>query len=230
MAARRSRLTALLFVVALLLVNLPLAHSTWTRHQVASQGVDAQAVVKQTRNLGTQEEPSWWVSYVFDEELDPDQREWYGPVDRATYDAAKSSGEITVRVLPDDPAANRPVGAVDGSAGLIGTLVIDAVLLLCWALLWRFRGRSKSGATQPIETVEALDDVTLARPGAVWEEHEGGVVKVAGEVVTRDEHEVVLDLGERLVRVVLDGHANHVGYQQPGQVRVRRLPDRQRQS
>jgi len=49
---------------------------------------------------------------------------------------------------------------------------------------------------------------------------------VVGEVLDRDDQEVVLDLGDRLVRVVLDGHLNHVGHQQPAQARVRVIPDR----
>jgi hypothetical protein len=49
-------------------------------------------------------------------------------------------------------------------------------------------------------------------------------VRVSGEVLERDDHEVVLDLGDRLVRVVLDGHANPIGHQQPAQVRVRPTP------
>jgi hypothetical protein len=38
-----------------------------------------------------------------------------------------------------------------------------------------------------------------------------------------DDREVVLDTGEREVVVVLDGHQNPVGYQQPAQVRGRVL-------
>ena len=84
-------------------------------------------------------------------------------------------------------------------------------------LLWRFRGRGR----REVETVEALEDVALARPGASWEDLGDGTARVTGEVLERDDHEVVLDLGDRLVRVVLDGHANPIGYQQPAQVRVR---------
>ena len=108
-------------------------------------------------------------------------------------------------------------GAVRSSTGLIGTLVADAILALMCALRWLIRGRGRP----EIETVEAIEDVTRARPGASWRDLGDGTIEVTGEVLTRDEHEVVLDLGDRLVRVVLDGHANPIGHQQSAQVRVR---------
>ena len=46
---------------------------------------------------------------------------------------------------------------------------------------------------------------------------------VRGEVQDLADGEVLLDLGNRTVRVLLDGHANPVGYQQPAQVRARLL-------
>lgn len=42
-----------------------------------------------------------------------------------------------------------------------------------------------------------------------------------GDVLELGEGVVVLDLGDRTLRVDLDGHRNPVGYQQPAQVRVR---------
>ena len=57
----------------------------------------------------------------------------------------------------------------------------------------------------------------------VIEQVEGSLYLVRGDVVEMDEREVVLDAGLREVVVVLDGHANPVGYQQPAQVRGRAL-------
>ena len=127
-------------------------------------------------------------------------------------------------MIEGEPATAIVEGQVRSRAGLVGTLVIDALLVVLLLLLWRFRGRGR----REVETVEALEDVVLARPGASWEDLGDGTVRVSGEVLERDDHEVVLDLGDRLVRVVLDGHANPIGYQQPAQVRVRQTALTQR--
>ena len=55
------------------------------------------------------------------------------------------------------------------------------------------------------------------------EQLEGTLYLVRGEVVGIADGEIVLDLGDRDVVVVLDGHRNPVGYQQPAQVRARVL-------
>jgi len=214
---RMSRSSWVLIAVVIALVNLPLVHSTWTRASLERSGVEVAAVVTEARNLGSAEAPSWWLSYRLPEAIDPEQAIWSAEVDAAAYEKAEAAGSVPVRVIEGKPATAIVEGEVRSSAGLIGTLAADAVLLVMMFLLWRFRGRGR----REVETVEALDDVTLARPGASWEDLGDGTVRVTGEVLERDEHEVVLDLGDKLVRVVLDGHANHVGYQQPAQVRVR---------
>ena len=217
---RTSRSSRVLIGVVIALVNLPLVHSTWTRSSVERSGVEVAAVVTEARNLGSAETPSWWLSYRLPTAVDPEQAIWSAEVDAAAYEKAEAAGTVPVRVIEGKPATAIVEGEVRSSAGLIGTLAADAVLLVMLLLLWRFRGRGR----REVETVEALEDVTLARPGASWEDFGDGTVRVTGEVLERDEHEVVLDLGDKLVRVVLDGHANHVGYQQPAQVRVRPAP------
>lgn len=216
-AVRISRSSWVLIAVVIALVNLPLVHSTWTRSSVERSGVEVVADVTEARNLGSAETPSWWLSYRLPEAIDPEQAIWSAEVDAAAYDKAEEGGTVPVRVIEGRPATAIVEGEVRSSTGLIGTLVADAVLLVMLLLLWRFRGRGR----REVETVEALEDVALARPGASWEDLGDGTVRVTGEVLERDDHEVVLDVGEKLVRVVLDGHANPVGYQQPAQVRVR---------
>lgn len=208
----------LLIIVVAALVNLPLAHSTWTRLDVERNGVDVVAEVTEAHNLGTAEDPSWWLGYVLPEEIDAKQSQWTAEVDTATYDKAVAAETVPARVLAGEPGTAIVEGQVHSSAGLILTLVVDAFLLLMLFLLWRFRGR----AWREVVTLEALEDVALARPGASWVDLDDGTVRVAGEVLERNDHEVVLDLGERLVRVVLDGHANPIGHQQPATVRARK--------
>jgi hypothetical protein len=70
--------------------------------------------------------------------------------------------------------------------------------------------------------IEALGDVERCPPGAAYEEEgDDGVVLVRGEVVGLEPDELVLDLGDREVVVILDGHANPVGRQEAAQVRGR---------
>jgi hypothetical protein len=213
---RMSRSSWVLIAVVIALVNLPVVHSTWTRSSVERSGVEVLAGVTEARNLGSAETPSWWLSYRLPKAIDPEQAIWSAEVDAAAYEKAEEGGTVPVRVIEGKPATAIVEGEVRSSTGLIGTLVVDALLLVMLLLLWHFRGRGR----REVETVEALEDVEPARPGASWEDLGDGTVRVTGEVLERDEHEVVLDVGDKLVRVVLDGHANHVGYQQPAQVRV----------
>lgn len=214
---RISRTSWVLIAVVVALVNLPVVHSTWTRSAVERSGVEVLAEVTEAGNLGTAGSPSWWLSYELPRAIDPEQAIWSVEVDAATYEKAEVGGTVPVRVIEGEPATAIVEGEVRSSAGLIGTLVADVLLLALLLLLWRVRRVGR----REVETVEALEDVALARPGASWEELGDGTVRVTGEVLERDDHEVVLDLGDRLVRVVLDGHANPIGYQQPAQVRVR---------
>jgi hypothetical protein len=58
----------------------------------------------------------------------------------------------------------------------------------------------------------------------VLEQIEGDLYLVRGEVTGIDGDEIVVDAGERDVLVILDGHQNPVGYQQPAEVRGRIVP------
>ncbi len=217
---RPSRSSWVLIAVVIALVNMPLVQSSWTRASVERSGVELLADVTEARNLGTAADPSWWVSYRLPRAVDPEQAVWSAEVDAAAYDKAEESGTVPVRVIEGKPATAIVEGEVRSSTGLIGTLVVDALLLVMLLLLWRSRGRGR----REVETVAALEDVASAPPGVAWDDLGDGTVRVSGEVLERDEHEVVLDLGDRLVRVVLDGHANPIGHQQPAQVRVRPTP------
>lgn len=214
---RISRASWVLIAVVIVLVNLPVVHSTWTRSSVERSGVEVLADVTEARNLGTAASPSWWLSYELPRAIDPDQATWSAEVDAATYEKAEAGGTVPVRVIEGEPANAIVQGEVRSSAGLIGTLIADVLLLALLLLLWRVRRVGR----REVETVEALEDMAPARPGATWEDLGDGTVRVSGEVLDHDDHEVVLDLGDRLVRVVLDGHANPIGHQQPAQVRVR---------
>ena len=68
---RRTRYV-LVLVLAAVLVNLPLVHSTWTDRKVEQDGVDVQATVTEHRIVGGQH----LLSFRFPESVDPDHRAW----------------------------------------------------------------------------------------------------------------------------------------------------------
>jgi len=214
---RISRSSLVLIFVVIALVNVPVVHSTWTRTSVERNGAEVEATVIDTVDLGTSAEPAWWVSYTLPESIDPQRGTWAAEVDAATYEQAERDGTITVTALEDRPESAIVEGEVRTSAGVVGTLVVDAILLALLGLLWRFR---RSGRREVV-TVEALEDVSPAVPGGSWEDVGDGTVRVRGHVLESDEHEVLLELEDRFVRVVLDGHASPVDRQQSVQVRVR---------
>jgi hypothetical protein len=97
--------------------------------------------------------------------------------------------------------------------------VADVVLLAILLLVRRARPRRPV----PIR-VAAIGDVERCPPGQALEQIEGDLYLVRGEVTGLDGDEIVVDAGERDVLVILDGHHNPVGYQQPAQVRGRLVP------
>jgi len=218
MSRRMNRI--LLVVVLVAFINLPVLHSTWTRWQVQRNGTDTVAQVADTRVLGDEAEPSYWVVFRFPEDIDPEQLPWSAQVEREVFQEADAEGSIDVRVLESRPAAHIVEGQVRNPLGWIITLVADAIILAILLLAWRSRGRRRP---MPIR-IAAIGDVERCPPGAVLEQIEGDLYLVRGEVTGIDGDEIVVDAGERDVLVILDGHLNPVGYQQPAEVRGRIVP------
>ncbi len=213
----RKRRGTVLLVVLVFLINLPIVHSTITNWRVSSSGVDVTAEVTDARVTNPDDDPRYWLGIRFPEDIDPDQTIWPVEVDPAAYDAALEARQIEARVLKSNPAAFRVEGEVRGWLGLITTLIADAILLLILLVVRRFGRRPGP----PPLRLAAIGDVERCPPGGLVEQIEGSLYLVRGEVVAIEEGEVVLAAGEQEVVVVLDGHANPVGYQQPAQVRGR---------
>jgi hypothetical protein len=167
--------------------------------------------------LGDEDEPSYLMSFRFSEAIDPGQTRWPAQVDQQTFEEARAERSLRVRVLEDRPSAYIVEGQVRNRLGLFITLFADAILLAVMLLVWRSRGRMRP---VPIR-IAAIGDVERCPPGGAVEQIEGDLYLVRGEVTGIDGDEIVLDAGERDVLVVLDGHHNPVGYQQPGEVRGR---------
>ncbi len=214
---KRRKRGAILVAVLVLFINLPMLHSTWTAWRVDRSGTDLTVELADHDVLTPEDDRQYWLGFRFPEDIDPDQVLWTARVERSAYDEAVAAGTVEVRVLEDNPAAYQVEGQVRSNVGLVTTLVADAILLLILLLLWRF-GRP----TRPLPLrIAAIGDVERCPPGAVLEQVEGTLYLVRGEVVQVDGDEIVLDAGERHVVVILDGHRNPVGYQQPAQVRGR---------
>lgn len=207
---------ALLVVLVVLLVNLPVAHSSWRTWQIKRSGTDVTARVFDSRVVTPQSDPEYHLWFRLPERIDPAREERSSQVDRATYQRAKEDGTLTVRVLPDQPAAHRVEGAITHRTGLVVTLVLDGVLLGLGLLLWRGRGRLR-----PELRGVAVGDVERCEPGSALDRVTGDLYLIRGAVSAIEGDEVVLDLGDRSVRILLDGHPNPVGYRQPAQVQAR---------
>jgi len=215
-----TRLKSILWLVLLVVViNLPLAQSTLTRRNVEQNGTVVTASLVDHDVLGDAGDPAYWISYRLPEDVDPDQVPWPREVERATYDEAVATGQVTVRVLEGSPASSRVEGQYVSRAGLYLTLAADLVILLLVLLLWRF---GRYGRPEPLR-LEAVGDVTTAEPGEAIEEDPSGTVVVRGEVEEIDGHVVVLDTGSRRAVVVVDGHAVLVEVGQQAQVPGRRV-------
>ncbi|WP_193610085.1 hypothetical protein [Nocardioides lijunqiniae] len=208
--SRRGKSLLLVGLVALL-VNLPVAHSTWTSWRVDRDGVDVTASVTDTRRLPDGD--GYLVEFQMPTEIDPEEPLWVAQVDEATYDEAVAQERVDVRVLRDQPSAYTVSGQVTSRVGLVIVLLVDALLLAVALLMWRTRGRGGHALV-----LVADGDVERCRPGALLERQEDGHYVVEGEVVSIEADRIVLDVDGREVTVLLEGHHNPVGHQQPARV------------
>ena len=215
MSRRTNRI--LLVVVLLAFINLPYLHSAWTSWRVDRSGLEVTAEVVRSRIIDREGDPKYFLEIRFPRAVDEARQLWPAGVDRATYEEAREQRTVQARVLADNPAAYEVEGQVTSRLGLVITVVADLILAGILLLAWRFGGRSRPW---PIR-IAAIGDVERCPPGGSIEQVEGDLYVVRGEVTGIDDDEIVIDAGERDVLVILDGHRNPVGYQQPALVRGR---------
>jgi hypothetical protein len=203
----RRWLTVVLIAFIAFVINFPLVHGTYLRWQLDRSGVDVVAQVTDTRETGDE----LLVQFTVPAEGRRESVEGaVAQVDRATYDDAVRTGELDARVLPDNGAVFTVEGQITSRLGLLITLLADLFLVAMVVLMLRFR------AVMRVELVlRATEDLERCPPGSRLDRVEGQRYLVSGEVVEIEDDEVVLDLGDRKVRVLLDGYANPAGYQQP---------------
>lgn len=206
----RRWLTVILIAFIAFIVNFPLAHATFLSWQLDQRGVEVVADVTETRVVGED------YLVQFDVPGDGRREPFEGAVvevDQATYENARSSQHIVITVLPDDGGVFRAEGQQPNRLGLVITLCADVFLLAMIVLALRFRVALR------VELVlRATEDAERCPPGSRLDRIEGQRYLVSGDVVEIHDDEIVLDLGDRRVRVLLDGHRNPAGYEQSVQV------------
>lgn len=218
--------TRLLLVgLLLVLVNFPALHGAWLDRQL-----DAEGVTEATPAEPSGDPAGRRVVVTFPPALDgeadappapttPQPAEGEGLVQQVTtlepeaYDEAVDSESVEVTYLPDDPSTYRIEGEAEGLFA-ITLLIGNAAVLLVVGLFLLGRGRARAELR-----LRATDDVRRAAPGGVLERVAGNEYRVCGDIEELGPDELLLDVGGRPVRVVLDGHANPAGYQQSVEVR-----------
>jgi hypothetical protein len=129
------RLVLLLFV--LFLVNLPVVSQHLAERTLDRKGRDVVAtVVDSTRRDGHD-----YLDYRLPEDVDPQRTRYSVEVDDASFEQARTTHQLAVRVVPGQPRTNRPVGAGSGHTFLVVALLGDAVMLVIAWLWWRRRQR-----------------------------------------------------------------------------------------
>jgi hypothetical protein len=217
MTTPRLNSRTVMLIVLLLLVNTPVIHAAWTAWRVSSSGTDVQATVQRTPILGTKEDPAYYVTFTYPDDIDPRQSAWPAQLEKSAWDKAKASGEVRVRVLKDQPAAYRIPGQVRSYVGWAITVFADLALL---GMIWL--SRRYSGHRRPLPMrIAAIEPVARGPVEPLIEQVEGDLYLVRGEVLYVADDEIILDAGDREVIVILDGHPNPVGHEQPAQVRGR---------
>jgi hypothetical protein len=195
----------LLVALVVVMINLPFVHGRWQDHRLDQDGVD------QTATVTDHEARDGTFFVTFEVPQTDDQPAISGEVrvDQATYDAAVASKQVTVRSLPGSATVWRVEGGTESSLGLVITVVADVFLVVLVLLLVRFGSRLRQEMV-----LVATEDLERCPPGSVLDQVDGLQFVVCGEVEAIEDDAVVLDLGDRRVRVILDGHRNPAGYQQ----------------
>ena len=216
---RRRRISPWLVAFVVVMINLPLANTVLLSWRLDSSGVD---VVADVTAAAAEPDGSGAVQFRYGPDVDPGQRAgvFGARLDAEAYRRATSSGVVQVRVLPDRLSAYDVEGEQSGHVGTLVTLVVDLVLLALGVQWWRRRGRH---APEPVPVLHlvALEDVAPGGADPVLEPLDDTTYVVSGEVALVDEVGIVLDLGDRRVRVDLAGHENPVGHREPARVTAR---------
>lgn len=120
-------------LVALFLVNLPFVHETLTERRITNSGHDVEATLLRAQTLNGRR----LVDYRLPRSADPSGATYSARLDDATYARARESRVLAVRVVPGDPAANRPTGEVSSAVFAWVAGISDAIAAVVGVLFWR---------------------------------------------------------------------------------------------
>jgi hypothetical protein len=120
-------------LVALFLVNLPFVHETLTDRQITRSGRDVEAKVVKERTINGRH----LLDYELPGSIDPGHSRYSARVDGATYQQARETKVLAVRVVPGKPAVNRPAGEVGSHLFAVVAASSDVMLVFVAVMLWR---------------------------------------------------------------------------------------------
>lgn len=221
--SRRTK-SILLLVVVVLLINLPIVSSIASGYRLEREGVDLTAPLVDSSTSGSGASASYVLSARLPADLDPEETVVSARVSRAAYDEALASQRVDLRVNPDRPALSyRFDGQVRSRTGLWLTVGADLLLVLVVLLLVR---TPRYGRRRHDLRLEAVGDIVDADDVyGIVDDDEEGRVRVTGQLLDVTDHEILLDLGDRMAWVVLDGHACPVPVGHDATARGRLLAD-----
>lgn len=230
----------LLLGTLLVILNLPVLVALGADWRLAAEGIDTTGEVLETQQVGTDSRPLSFVAFRMSDEVDPQGRTWRTEMEPRAYAEAERTGEVSVRVLPGDPASFQVEGARRAREGLWFTLVADAVLLAFAAFAYRYGRRAHEAERQRRQRVElatgrpfrsdaaalrlvATGDLRPAAAGAAhtWQRTTGDTVELCGELVAIRDADVELRVGDRRVVLDLAEHRNHARFREPARVTAR---------
>ena len=198
-----ARTRRLLFVLVMLFVlTFPLVNTLLTRARVEREGVDVTATVAKA----VADDDRYLIAFRLPEDVDPEQVSYSAVVSRATYEKARTTKEVSVRVLEDEPRRHHVEGEVSSRSPWVFTGVADLIVLVIG--LWWVR----VGRRRPALSMLAMRDVDAAGdddvPGLTRET--GDMYVVVGVVTATEGSTVTIALDDRQVVVRLNGHDLHV--------------------
>ncbi len=141
----------MLLAFVLFLVNLPLVSQHLTQQKLAHRGQDVVATVLDTRASGGRN----YVDYQLPADIDPHRTRYSAMVDDPTFEQARSTHELPVRVVPGDPRTNQPAGVAHNHTFLVVALIGDTVLVVIGVLWWRRQRRWSRYQVLEVEAGEA---------------------------------------------------------------------------
>ena len=194
-----SRIRRLLVVLVMLFVlTSPLVNTLLTRARVERDGVDVTATVAQA----AVDDDRYLVAFRLPEDVDPEQVSYAAVVSRATYEKARTTKQVSVRVLEDEPRRHHVEGEVYSTSPWVFTGVADLIVLVVgwwWVNVGRRRPNLTMLAMRDVEAAGEDDEAGLAP-------ETGDMYVVVGPVVASDGSSVTIALVDRQVAVRLNGY------------------------